>query len=147
MVLMASAPEHADTLLRLAVRLPPEELDGFVFRWIDRCVRVHVPTALERIERREDAEALRGLSELRDRPNCLRAYSILARAAQNLGSAESEMDTMAGIFGLMAAIDDDFVDDGALLEGVIIGIVTSARCVGAWHEERDQIADLMAVLA
>lgn len=146
MIVMASAPEHADKLLALGERLPRERLHVFVFKWLDRCVRVHVPTALDRLQHPNAASALRALPELRDRAGCLEARSVLMNATRDLGGDGSEMDALAGIFCLAATLDHDLPADGPRLKDAIVGIVTSARCMGAWNEERDELADVTAFL-
>jgi len=143
---MASAPEHAHTLLTLGARLPPERLDELALKWLDRCVRVHAPAALERNGRPAEASALLSLPDLRDRASGVGARSAILRATGLLGGDGSEMDTMAGLFGLAVTLDDYLGEEEPHFKSVIVGIVTSARCMGAWHEEREQIAELSALL-
>jgi hypothetical protein len=143
---MSSAPEHADKLLALAGGLPRDRLDQLVLKWIDRCVRVHAPSALDRAGRATEASALRALPELRDRGSCVGARAVVLGATDDLGSGGSEVEAMAGLFGLAVTLDDYLGEETQRLNGVIVGIVTSARCMGAWDEEREQIAELTALL-
>jgi hypothetical protein len=64
---MPSAPEHADALLRIGIKLPPEQLDALAFRRIDRCVRVHSSRALDAAGAEQSAAKVRALPELVDR--------------------------------------------------------------------------------
>jgi hypothetical protein len=147
--IMASAPEHADTLLALAAQLPPERLDKLALKWLDRCVRVHASAALERIGRSTDASALLSLAPLSDRASWQTARSTVLRATVPLGgggASETEMGTMAGLFGLAVTLDEYLAEQAPQFKSVIVGVVTSARCMGAWHEEREQLAELTLIV-
>jgi hypothetical protein len=146
---MASAPEHADTLLALAAELPPERLDELALKWLDRCVRIHAPAALERIGRSADATALLSLAPLSDRASWEAARSTVLRATVPLGgggASETEMGTMAGLFGLAVTLDEYLAEQAPQFNSVIVGVVTSARCLAAWHEEREQLAELALIV-
>lgn len=128
----------------LCEALPPSERDALAFRWIDRCVRVHAPTALERCGYVEHARTIRALPEIRSAEDFGAGEAALLDAARvMLGESDDERGVLAGLFAL-STVRRSFGDESVDLEGVVITTVTSARCMGATNEEQEQAADVKA---
>ena len=143
---MPSAPEHADLISSLCEGLSPEKREALAYRWIDRCVRVHAPEAVERAGYPRDAARLRGLAELRGRADCAEACKVLAAATASIpGDTPETMEIVACLFCLMT-VEGDLHDAGPDFRGVIICTLTAARCAGASNEERGQIDDVNSLL-